>query len=1538
MAIKHNDTSVQDSSAKTTPSQHDNPTPRDILLKNRVAKAHEASIAYDALMRSSHMIVATDHPCHKELSRSLEIAAKRLGLNPDEVNLTIYQSYPAGTLEEAREENCSSTFLLPDAHVNPISVCVYLNVNLLQALNYDRGLVNAVIYHELAHLVLKRGVEQTTENIFEDPLQHHLKSYEVEYHCDRIAAIISSSQGENPSNIGRALKMLGDFVVKTLGEPVLDRHEPELSIPIFASHPNTLRRLRANDMISRNLPKLKEAWANSSQLPNIDVSKLAVTRPIGDLTKSENSFKNSPPTKLSAKLPKPIKGQIPHKSGDYELLQRYHNEKKSNITPVFVDELFRGGCTPDRISDWCYEAAVCIEEWREQFVPEFMEMLSSLKISEVKTILENINPSRLIPNDIDPTGQLGDLSRNEGLFVTISILVNRYISLRLLDNPRPIDLFSDLADLAKSNKLKFGTSLLYAAQELPELGLQILNEGTEEERIKLASLLDQDIALDLRLTDFYENYGKEFALAIESHRETHGIYSRYKSQHLTIERSLLKHTGCIMITHLGEQPHGTPPVVARRVEGSAFEIKTLRRHNKEILIIEIGDREPTEHELDQLRETINRYEHDGLDKLEKEKGLNFTEAKNEVGQISSSIVTELLKIIPRILELTPVSKEDSARFFTEKLPDLFLSMRENSTKRALSEARSSNRPGVRDVLYRGSVYRKERADGVDAAIEDFILSGRELYEESGYIQTEATNFECFQRDLLWSELFEESYNKIPNGTDKAHRLLTSYPTKCLRRDQLLCEALDLPPLNYLNDMAEIQKAVASSTDVEALIMLRDGLSNTALAQTMEVRLFELVNADPSNLFSSPIISKFRATAAKDLPRILHDEVNRDEELAAILAAFSKPSRERDRHLRPLLERANSISQKEAVASLLTDPVATQISSDLKFESRASADSVFEFLSCLSAYDKAQILLYFMGQREFTSPIKLALADDRSALNEISKLETDLPLLDSSLPAPTVDDTEKLIPKSFSLPDALVRAQKIFGISIDTAEQLQGGLLDKRTLIDLLHESLFGKDGVTINKEISNQFFKAVGETLVSKSPQLTSLTSEARENLALFVSFTFENCPQARLPNLILRVWEAFKSESNETPQVVASILQGLGPAFVKFGQKLATLDLPDDYKAAFRALSSQNQESDSSLFYHITEALSRGKIFDEESSGRKIAEGSMAATYLATMKDSGQTCVSKIIHPFIEEEIEQDIRFITKLINYINEKKPFGSLTIPDNTGEMLRKQLSEQIDTKRETEMSKELAKALKSKSGVVNFVVPQVDETYSPRGMIITQLMPGYELDKPEIDQQGLNSQKIRNAVGLEVLRLLLVEKVYQSDVNLGNFGVLKEENGSKINTDNGVPTVVWYDAGAVQKISIEDQKLLLSIVKAALKKPGEIPELLSKMVKNGDTNAEKIKNVCASFADSISSTNSPSLDKIETYFNQFFDLLAKEGLQVEEKWLEIGNTLSMAAPLLKGVEQEEVKSLVIEALNHHKMLSATERIGLFTTSFLSPKKNR
>jgi predicted unusual protein kinase regulating ubiquinone biosynthesis (AarF/ABC1/UbiB family) len=737
-------------------------------------------------------------------------------------------------------------------------------------------------------------------------------------------------------------------------------------------------------------------------------------------------------------------------------------------------------------------------------------------------------------------------------------------------------------------------------------------------------------------------------------------------------------------------------------------------------------------------------------------------------------------------------------------------------------------------------------------------------------------------------------------------------------------------------MAVIQQTIAKMNKIEDLMILRDGFRNEALAQTAEVRLYELAKPLMEYL-QHPAVKPSLDATIKNLHPDLQSEVRADPQLATILATFSKPSRERDRHLKPFLEKMNSRTLKEALGALLTDPSTNEVSRGFKFESRALIDSVLGFISHLSAYDKAQCLLYFMGERQFESLIKVTLLEGGNAkINEIRRLEKKAELLNRSSKTTIYDECDPpiKIPNRFPLPDALVRAQKIFGISIDTAEKLQGGLLDKGTLIDLLHESLFGKDGITLNNRISKQFFKAVGETLVSKSPQLASLSTEKQGQLAQFVSFAFERCPQDRLPNVILRVWEAFQSNEQDTPQVVASILQGLGPAFVKFGQKLYTLNLPDDYKVAFRTLSSQNQESDSSLFYHIVEALSRGKIFDEESSGRKIAEGSMAATYHATVKDSGKTSVAKVIHPFIPDEIEQDTKYIIELISYINEKKPFGNLTIPDNTGEMLRKQLSEQIDTKREIRMAGELAKALKSKKGVVNFEVPEVDKTNSVEGIIITQLMPGYELDNPEIERQGLNSQKIRNAVGLEVLRLLLIEQVYQSDVNLGNFGLLKEENGTKIITKDGAPTVVWYDAGAVQEITKKDQQLLLSIAKAAFKNPGDIPNLLTKMVKEGDENADKIEKVCANFASLITNNgDKSSLDKVETYFNQFFDLLAKEGLQVEEKWLEIGNTLSMAAPLLKGADQKDLENLVIEALKYHQMLSTNEKLGLTLRGLLT-----
>jgi predicted unusual protein kinase regulating ubiquinone biosynthesis (AarF/ABC1/UbiB family) len=237
------------------------------------------------------------------------------------------------------------------------------------------------------------------------------------------------------------------------------------------------------------------------------------------------------------------------------------------------------------------------------------------------------------------------------------------------------------------------------------------------------------------------------------------------------------------------------------------------------------------------------------------------------------------------------------------------------------------------------------------------------------------------------------------------------------------------------------------------------------------------------------------------------------------------------------------------------------------------------------------------------------------------------------------------------------------------------------------------------------------------------------------------------------------------------------------------------------------------------------------------------------------------------------------------------------------------------------------------VVNFRVPEVDEQFSPRGAIVSEYLPGYELDKHEIDQQGYKSTTLRNEVGLEALRLLLTAPVYQSDVNYGNFGVLKDPATGEIVLSDGRPTVIWYDAGAVEQISTEDQKLLLTLIKTAIKEPSSLPQQLSQLVKNPKEGSATLVRICEDLRAEWTAGNSFAPSLLKQRFERFFDKVSECGLEVEERWLIVANTITMAAPLLEGVSSDRFKDLVVDALAHHKMLTAAERIALATRSWFS-----
>ena len=244
-----------------------------------------------AALRNSHRHASATHPCVQELSSTVRWAAEQLGMNPDSVSVHVFKPYPVAELKYVDgSENLHA--YMPQAFVISWTGAIFVNVALLEGLSWSTALINAVLYHEVAHLQLKRSALDAAELAGRDPLQSRLESYEVEYHCDRLAALLSSKRGEDPRNIGRALQALHDAERTIIESSDLNlngrRLEGEVDLSYLSTHPATARRIRANMLVAQNLPAALQS-ANTECQKVLD-SELPVCRPLGRVVDQANSL------------------------------------------------------------------------------------------------------------------------------------------------------------------------------------------------------------------------------------------------------------------------------------------------------------------------------------------------------------------------------------------------------------------------------------------------------------------------------------------------------------------------------------------------------------------------------------------------------------------------------------------------------------------------------------------------------------------------------------------------------------------------------------------------------------------------------------------------------------------------------------------------------------------------------------------------------------------------------------------------------------------------------------------------------------------------------------------------------------------------------------------------------------------------------------------------------------------------------------------------------------------------------------------------
>lgn len=233
-----------------------------------------------------------------------------------------------------------------------------------------------------------------------------------------------------------------------------------------------------------------------------------------------------------------------------------------------------------------------------------------------------------------------------------------------------------------------------------------------------------------------------------------------------------------------------------------------------------------------------------------------------------------------------------------------------------------------------------------------------------------------------------------------------------------------------------------------------------------------------------------------------------------------------------------------------------------------------------------------------------------------------------------------------------------------------------------------------------------------------------------------------------------------------------LGPAFVKFGQLLATRPdlVPADYAEEFKKLHDQVHtlswtEIKKVLTSHFGQDLTQVfKNFDET----PLAAASIAQVHMAVLQD-GTRVVVKIQRPGVEALIEEDLGVlynIAELIEkYIPEARIYNPLQAVDEFARALELETNFIIEANNIRRFKENFANEPSIK-------IPEVYSDLSGKRVLVLEALDGIPLShKNALDQEGISPEQVLKTGLRCYLKMVFTDGLFHGDLHAGNFFVLK-----------------------------------------------------------------------------------------------------------------------------------------------------------------------
>lgn len=287
---------------------------------------------------------------------------------------------------------------------------------------------------------------------------------------------------------------------------------------------------------------------------------------------------------------------------------------------------------------------------------------------------------------------------------------------------------------------------------------------------------------------------------------------------------------------------------------------------------------------------------------------------------------------------------------------------------------------------------------------------------------------------------------------------------------------------------------------------------------------------------------------------------------------------------------------------------------------------------------------------------------------------------------------------------------------------------------------------------------------------------------------------------LYLLPWNWRRRDYQPRAKRIRSVLEELGPLFVKFGQILSTRrdliaeDIADELSKLQDEVPPFPGEQARSI---IEKAYGQplDKIFTSFDE-KPLASASIAQVHAARIR-SGEEVIVKVVRPNLRRTIQQDISLMYVIADALERYWARGKRLKPTVVVSEFQKTVLDELDMMREAANASQLRRNFENSEMMY---VPEVYWDYTRKNVLVMERVRGLSIDdKLGLESAGVDLESLAER-GVEIFfTQVFRDHFFHADVHPGNLFVIPSDDGLK-------PRFVPVDFGIMGSLSEFDQRYL------------------------------------------------------------------------------------------------------------------------------------